>query len=151
MSIPSSPTTPVPPVTVEARSPGLCAVFGLLTGGLYCLYWFWVTAREMNMAGARVPPPWLMALPVINLWWFWQWCVGVERYTRRYLGAGTALIFLLVVPASQAAGLFTDTRNEDALIFGLVFAIASLACISIPILQSSLNRFRDRHIVEAFE
>ncbi len=140
------------PTTVEKRSPANCAVLGVVTCGIYCIYWFLQTAREMNLAGAQIPSGWFMAIPGANLWWFWRWCVGVQRYTRGYLGAGTALIFLLVVPLTQMAGIFTEGARGTAVVWlGVVLAILSLACISVPILQSSLNRYRDQHIVTAFD
>lgn len=137
---------------VRPRSPATCAVLGAVTGGLFCFYWFFVTARELNEEGASVPSGWWMFVPVVNLWWFWRWCEGVGVYTRDYLSAATALVYLLVVPVVEGFGVLgTDLSFGWMLAVFALLGLLSVACISVPILQSTLNRFRRVHLAETFD
>ncbi|MCA9514814.1 MAG: DUF4234 domain-containing protein [Myxococcales bacterium] len=137
---------------VRPRSPATCAILGVITGGLYCFYWFFVTARELNEEGAPVPSGWWMLVPLVNAWWVWRWCQGVGAYTRGYLGAGTALTYLLVVPLVQGLAGF-NTRLDGSTTFALcaVVGALSLNCISLPILQSTINRFQRLRLTETFD
>lgn len=137
---------------VTERPPGRCAWLGALTLGLYSFYWFYITAKEMDDEGVKVPSGWLMVVPGVNLWWFWCWCSAVGRYTRGYLGAGTALMYLLLVPGSQIVGIVTVPQGGSAVAVAYaIIGLLSFTCVSIPILQYSLNRFRKVHLLDAFE
>ena len=47
------------------------------TLGLYDLYYLIVTRRELNQAGGRVPTPWLLLVPFLNLYF-------ISAYARSY-------------------------------------------------------------------
>ena len=69
----------------------------LITFGLYSIYWFVATKREMVEQGADIPTAWLIIIPIANIWWQWKWSGGVEHVTRAKMTQVISfiLIFLL--------------------------------------------------------
>ena len=81
------------------RDPIRVFFLSLITLGIYCLVWYVKTKNEMNTRGAKIPTAWLIIIPLINYFWLWKFCEGVEMVTNKEMGAGVAflLIFFLGV------------------------------------------------------
>ena len=76
------------------RSPIVVLILPLVTFGIYALVWYVMTKREMNRLGARVPTAWLIIIPIINFYWMWKYCEGVEHVTKGRMGAAVAFLLL---------------------------------------------------------
>lgn len=103
---------------MKRRNPVMVIVLSLVTLGIYALVWYVKTKREMNSQGAQVPTAWLIIIPIVNIYWMWRFCEGVERVTGGGLSALTA--FLLLVVLSY---------------MGCILSLAAMA-----IIQHSLNK-----------
>lgn len=79
---------------MQHRGPVMVFFLSLITFGIYSLVWFVKTKNEMNTKGAKIPTAWLLIIPLIDYFWLWKFCEGVEVVTNKEMGAGVA--FLLV-------------------------------------------------------
>ncbi|HUJ63829.1 MAG TPA: hypothetical protein VLX92_35255 [Kofleriaceae bacterium] len=80
------------------RSPwGVLALIAL-SAGAYAIAWFCQTRREMNRLGARIPSPWLLALPIAAWYWLWCWAEGVHHVTAGRTTAPAAFLLALLGP-----------------------------------------------------
>lgn len=82
---------------MKNRSPVAVLLLPFVTFGIYSLYWQIVTKIEMNEKGANIPTAWLIIVPIVNIWWLWKYCEGVEQITNSKMSGVLAflLIFLL--------------------------------------------------------
>ena len=74
----------------------------LASAGGYAIAWLVETRREMNQLGARIPSPWLLAIPVTALYWAWCWSEGVRHVTAARTTAGAAFCLWLLGPVGFA-------------------------------------------------
>ena len=79
---------------MKKRNPILVIFLAFITFGIYCLVWYVITKDEMNAKGATIPTAWLIIIPLVNYYWLWKFCEGVELVTNK--GMTTAVAFLLV-------------------------------------------------------
>jgi len=81
------------------RSPGTVLLLSIITLGIYQLYWTIATKDEMNGSGASVPSAWLLLVPIVNVYWFWKWCEGVQAVTKSDASTvGTFFLMALLGP-----------------------------------------------------
>ncbi len=64
----------------------------LVTLGIYQIYWEVVTKIEMTKKGADIPTSWLIIIPIVNLWWAYKYCTGVEKVTNGKMSGVLALV-----------------------------------------------------------
>lgn len=76
------------------REPIALILLTFVTLGFYGVFWFYWTKSEMKAKGADIPTFFLYFIPLVNYYWLWKWCVGVEKVTGRRMEGVTA--FLLV-------------------------------------------------------
>jgi hypothetical protein len=69
----------------------------IVTFGIYYLYWLVSTTREMRAKGADIPNAILIIIPVINIWWMWEYSKGVEHVTNEKLSAILTFILMYAV------------------------------------------------------
>ncbi len=69
-------------------------VLSLVTLGIYAIYWLVTSKTEMNSRGANIPTAWLILIPVVNIWWMWKFCEGVEHVTRGAMSGAVAFLLL---------------------------------------------------------
>jgi len=65
----------------------------------------------MNALGAGIPSAWLAVVPVINVWWLWRFCQGVESTTREGLSAAVAFLLTALLGVVGIA-IIQDTLNK---------------------------------------
>lgn len=72
----------------------LFAVFILpfVTFGIYGIVWVVKTKNEMNRLGANIPTAWLIIIPLVNIYWMWKYCEGVEQVTGGKLSGIMAFV-----------------------------------------------------------
>jgi hypothetical protein len=69
-------------------------LLSIITFGIYYLVWLVTTKNQMNTKGAQIPTAWLLIIPLVNIWWYWRFCEGVELVTNK--GMQTVIAFLLL-------------------------------------------------------
>lgn len=95
------------------RSVGSVVVLTIITLGIYGIYWTVVTKGEMNSAGAEIPSAWLILIPIVNIWWLWKFCEGVDHVTKGKMSAGVAFILLWLVGLIGTA-IVQHSLNREA-------------------------------------
>ncbi len=86
----------------------------IITFGIYPLFWFASTKREMNRLGTDIPTAWLVIIPLINFWWMWKWSEGVEHVTNGKMSGPVAFLLMLVIPWPGLA-VVQDSFHKHAL------------------------------------
>jgi len=79
------------------RSVVLVILFSIITFGIYHIYWYVKTKDEMVSMGASIPTGWLLIIPIVNLYWIWKWCVGVEHVSRGKLSGPVAFLLMFLL------------------------------------------------------
>jgi hypothetical protein len=89
---------------MRRRSGWLVLALIVASGGAYAVAWLIETRAELNRLGARIPPPWLLALvPVGLLYWAWCWAEGVRHVSAgRTSTVGAFLAISLLGPIGIA-------------------------------------------------
>jgi hypothetical protein len=90
--------------TLEERNVVLVYLIGIITLGIYFIYWYVKTKREINENfGASIPTCWLLIIPIANIYWMYKYGEAYSLYVKRDDNAVLwALLFILVgiiVPA----------------------------------------------------
>jgi len=90
--------------TIQERNVVLVYVLGFITLGIYFLYWYIQTKREINENfGASIPTCWLLIIPIANIYWIFKYAEAYSIYVLKDDNTALwALIFILVgiiVPA----------------------------------------------------
>lgn len=130
----------------------LAGVFLLncITLTLYQIYWFFVTKTEMNVLNSqenKVPFFLWFFIPIINIWWFYRFCKGIEAATKGALNKWLAFFAPIII--SLIVGIFfgiTSTAitlsSADLSTPALISYAVSVLLFSLPILyyQSYLNK-----------
>ncbi len=95
---------------IERRDMWMQVLLSVVTLGIYAIYWFYVTSKEMvaykNLDGS--PGLWtvLLFVPVANLYAYWKYSQAVEAVTDQRYSA--IFVFLLWVLFSPAVWLITQ-------------------------------------------
>ncbi|MEM5882922.1 MAG: DUF4234 domain-containing protein [Candidatus Aenigmatarchaeota archaeon] len=67
-------------------------ILGIITLGIYFLYWYIKTKSEMNEMGAEIPTALLLIIPIANIYWLYKYAEGFAKVTKK---ESTLLWFLL--------------------------------------------------------
>ena len=86
----------------------------LVTFGIYMIVWMVKTKNEMNRCGADIPTAWLSIVPIVNIWWLWRYCQGVDTVSRGRLGAAVSFLLLAVLGVIGMA-IVQDAFNKSAI------------------------------------
>lgn len=78
---------------MKHRSPIGVLLLSIVTLGIYGIVWIVLTAREMRTKGAQIPNAILIIIPIINLYWLWKYCEGIEKVSDGKYSA--VLMFVL--------------------------------------------------------
>jgi hypothetical protein len=129
----------------------LIAVFLLncITLSLYQIYWFFITKTEMNVVNSdrdKVPFFLWIFVPIINIWWFYRYCRGMEAVTKGALNKWLAF-FIPVIVAIVVSAMFgaagtislTATNLSSSALLSYGFAVL-LFSLPILIYQHYLNK-----------
>ena len=79
---------------VKHRNIFLVYLFSIITFGIYSLYWFVSTKKEMNNLGAKIPTAWLLIVPIANIYWEYKYCEGFSQVVKK--DDNTILWFILL-------------------------------------------------------
>lgn len=80
---------------IKHRNIFLVYLFGIITLGIYFLYWFVSTKRDINSKGGEIPTSWLLIVPIANLYWMYKYCEGFSEKIKN--DNNTLLWFIVTV------------------------------------------------------
>lgn len=87
---------------IRRRSLPKQVVMAVLTLGIYAIYWFYATSKEMVEHGKLNGRPgvWtiLQVVPIVNLYSFWKHSKALETVTDRKYRAFSILVLWIVFP-----------------------------------------------------
>jgi len=84
------------------RSLVMIYVLGILTLGIYFIYWFVKTKNELNEMGAQIPTAWLMIIPIANIYWLYKYAEGFAKVTKKESTILWFILFFLISIATPA-------------------------------------------------
>lgn len=85
----------------------------MITLGIYALVWYVSTKDQMNSLGAKIPTAWLIIVPIVNFYWMWKFCQGVEYVTSKKMEGVMAFILLCLLSFIGMA-IVQDSLNKVA-------------------------------------
>jgi hypothetical protein len=98
---------------MQNRSPIAVALLPFVTLGIYSIYWEVKTKDEMVALGADIPTAWLLIVPIVNIWWLWKYCQGVEKVTSGQMNGVLAFILIYLIGCIGGA-IIQDSFNHVA-------------------------------------
>ena len=127
-----------------------------LTQGLYTLFWYVKTKREMTNLGESIRPAWMLIIPVVNWYWLWNYSQAVSKVINQKLRPITIYKILISIPILSnilitgvllaKRGIISTTLDESKI--QLVFAILlQLQATAITVIQAYFNQTVDQNIV----
>ena len=127
-----------------------------LTQGLYTLFWYVKTKREMTDLGENIRPAWMLIIPVVNWYWLWNYSQAVSKVINQKLRPITVYKILISIPILSnilitgvilaKRGIISTTLDESRI--QLVFAILlQLQATAITVIQAYFNQTVDQNIV----
>ncbi|MDY0059077.1 MAG: DUF4234 domain-containing protein [Myxococcota bacterium] len=85
---------------VKERNPILVILFTMITCGIYALYWYFATSKELNEKGALETSAGMMLLymfiPILNFIAMWKYAKAIEALSKGEKGAGMLFVIALV-------------------------------------------------------
>ncbi len=97
---------------MKKRNPVGIILLMIITLGIYLIVWYVKTEEEMNSLGAKIVTPWLLIIPLVNLYWVWSWCTGISFVTKKYSPVGGFLLAMFLGPIAFA--MFQNEFNKIA-------------------------------------
>src|SRR5512133_3900864 len=98
---------------MKRRGPFAVFFLSLFTLGIYAFIWQILTKCEMNRIGAKIPTAWLIIIPIVNIWWTWEYCGGVEKVTKGKMSQVIAFILIWLLGIIGIA-IIQDSFNKNA-------------------------------------
>lgn len=87
---------------ITKRNIVLIYLLGIVTLGIYFIYWMWKTKEELNELGADIPSAILIIIPIANVYWLYKYAKGFAKVTRKESELLWFIVFLLVPIAMPA-------------------------------------------------
>lgn len=97
---------------MKKRNPIAVALLPFITFGIYGIYWEVKTKGEMVELGAEIPTAWLIIVPIVNIWWLWKYCQGVQKVTGDKLNGVLAFVLIWLL-SSIGAAIIQDSFNNN--------------------------------------
>ncbi|HIC01057.1 TPA: hypothetical protein EYO63_15335 [Candidatus Poribacteria bacterium] len=131
-------------------------LFTCLTQGLYTLFWYVKTKREMTMQGQNILPAWMLIIPFANWYWLWNYSQAVSKVINQKLRPITVYKILISIPILSnilltgvllaKAGIISTTLDQSRV--QVVFTILlQLQAVAITIIQAYFNQTVDQNTV----
>ncbi len=58
-------------------------ILGIITFGIYFLYWLISTKNDINSLGGKIPTGWLLIIPIANIYWAYKYCEGFSENVKK--------------------------------------------------------------------
>jgi hypothetical protein len=90
--------------TLKERNVVLVYLLGIFTLGIYFIYWYVQTKREINENfDASIPTCWLLIIPIANIYWMFKYAEAYSLYVikddDKILWALLFILVGIIVPA----------------------------------------------------
>lgn len=138
---------------MKNRNIGIMIVLTFVTLGIYWIYYYFSTRKELVKLGADVPTAWLIFIPFVNLYFYWQWFKGAEHVTQAFNGAKMFLIavvgpfvvqiilIILLLASGDAAADADGTPSAMSALVNLIALFVSLVWyIVVFYIQTKFNQ-----------
>ena len=129
---------------MNKRSAVVVLLLGVVTCGLYTLFWFVDTKHEMVRKGAKIPSAAWAIVPIANIWWTWEWAGGVDHATRGTLSQGRAFIAVFLFSTIGTAMTQIEAHRVSGSL--AVVGVLLLNAIGTAIVQTELNKAIDEDL-----
>ncbi|MFP3132133.1 MAG: DUF4234 domain-containing protein [Candidatus Nanopusillus sp.] len=70
----------------------LVYILGVITLGVYIIYWLYETKKELNELGANIPSFILYFIPIVNIYWLYRYTKGWTQVTKK----NDAILYFIV-------------------------------------------------------
>jgi len=101
---------------VKERNPILVILFTMITCGIYALYWYFATSKELNEKGALETSAGMMLLymfiPILNFIAMWKYAKAIEALSKGEKGAG--MLFVIALVFAPAFFYMAQSEAEQA-------------------------------------
>ena len=81
---------------MNKRNPAVVFILSIITLGIYTLYWFVKTRRELVDRGASIPTTILVIIPIVNLYYIYKWSMGACQVLKKEDMFGYLLLILMI-------------------------------------------------------
>jgi len=78
---------------IKKRNLAAVYILGIITFGIYFLYWLISTKNDINSLGGKVPTGWLLIIPIANIYWVYKYCEGFAENVKK---DGNTLLWFIV-------------------------------------------------------
>ena len=78
---------------IKSRNLAAVYILGIITFGIYLLYWLISTKNDINSLGAKIPTGWLLIIPIANIYWAYKYCEGFAENVKK---DGNTLLWFIV-------------------------------------------------------
>ena len=83
---------------MEKRSLLNMFLLGLVTLGIYFIYWFFATRKEIVAKGAEIPTAWLSIIPFANIYFLYKYAEAFTKYVNDKNSPITYFLLLTLLP-----------------------------------------------------
>ena len=97
---------------IKHRNVFLVYLFGLLTFGLYFLYWIISTKNDINSLGGDIPTGWLLIVPIANIYWIYKYCENFSEKVKKDNNPILWFILYLLVGVIMPAIVQTELNKS---------------------------------------
>lgn len=81
----------------KKRSPFLILILFMITFGIYSLFWFFSTTKEIRKAGQSLPNLIMLFIPIANIIFYWKYSEALGKITNKN-EVGTFMLLLFLFP-----------------------------------------------------
>jgi hypothetical protein len=118
---------------MKHRNPLLVFFLGFITLGIYQIYWFVSTKKEMNARGEKLPTAWILIIPIIGpIWFFWVFSKATENVTNNSINSVVGFLLLYFL-SSIGAAIIQDSFNGVMTINGSATAPITPVATTTPV------------------
>lgn len=99
---------------IKYRNIFLVYLFTIITFGIYTIYWFVSTKRDINSLGAKIPTAWLMIIPIVNIYWMFKYLQGYTKVMKKDNGFLIVLIAVCLALGFLIPGIIQYGLNQKS-------------------------------------
>jgi hypothetical protein len=70
-------------MAISKRSLLKVYLLGIITLGIYFIYWIVKSKNEINSLGAKIPTAWFLIIPIANLYWLYRYAEGFSDFVKK--------------------------------------------------------------------
>jgi hypothetical protein len=96
---------------VKRVEPIMVIILSIITFGIYALIWYVSTKDQLNANGAKIPTAWLLIVPILDIYWLWKFCEGLDFVTNKRV-EGVISFLLLAFLGVIGMAIIQDSINK---------------------------------------